>query len=324
MFRLKQELIEDLISQKTLLQEMNSILKKHVYDLEANVTQIKYDISEKKKTIEELQDDKKILTELARKEPHQNKTLRNVTIVTALGLAIFIFISYLPSDLLAYYNFNANTQFKTEYLIQNLKGDTVATWKSWNLVSGQVLNINIVDANHISLDKLDAIKSAILDKNTVNVDNSLLHKGSIGTASTYYLGWQGALENISHNPTKFQIPTKFNIIESPNGSGDITIFLTNLENTDGYTGYTKSITDGNQIVKSSITIYNVDSLTPQQLAAIVRHEFGHAMGLAHSTDPEDLMHATIQTDYPFISKCDTNAIKALYDGKELGNVECRT
>ena len=169
--------MEDLISQKTLLQEMNSVLKKHVQELEVSVTQIKYDISEKKKIIEELREDKKILTELTRKEPRQNKTLRNVTIITALGLSIFIFISYVPSDLLAHYNFNANTQFKTEYLIQNLKGDTVATWKSWNLVSGQVLNVNIVDANKISQDKLDAIKSAILDEKSVNIDNSLLRKG---------------------------------------------------------------------------------------------------------------------------------------------------
>ncbi len=55
----------------------------------------------------------------------------------------------------------------------------------------------------------------------------------------------------------------------------------------------------------------------------MRHEFGHAMGLAHSTASEDLMHATIQTDYPYISQCDIDAITGLYNGDQRSQVVCQ-
>jgi predicted Zn-dependent protease len=109
----------------------------------------------------------------------------------------------------------------------------------------------------------------------------------------------------------------------PNGAGDIVITLTNDINPDGLSGFTKSTADGNQILKSTITIYNANQLSDTQLAAITRHEFGHAMGLAHSTAVEDLMHATIQTDYPYISQCDIDAVTGLYDGKKQSAVICQ-
>ncbi|HZS73386.1 MAG TPA: matrixin family metalloprotease, partial [Candidatus Nitrosotalea sp.] len=120
----------------------------------------------------------------------------------------------------------------------------------------------------------------------------------------------------------FHIPTKFNIIQSPTEEGDITIVLSTLESPDGYSGYTKSITDGEETLKSTITIYNVGDMSAERLGAVVRHEFGHALGLGHATDQEDLMHYVIQTDFPFVSDCDINAVKDLYDGKELSDIPC--
>ena len=116
------------------------------------------------------------------------------------------------------------------------------------------------------------------------------------------------------------------IIESPTGAGDITIRLTSDESGDGYSGFTKSIADSSQhqILKSQITIYKADKLSNEQFKTILRHEFGHALGLAHSSDPEDLMHATIQTEYPYISQCDIDAIKSLYNGNGKSQVTCQT
>ncbi|CUR52188.1 Peptidase M10A and M12B matrixin and adamalysin [Nitrosotalea devaniterrae] len=318
---MKQELFEDLASQKTLLKEMNSELKKRVSEMEAGTIHLRHDISEKEKIIDDLRADKKVLTGLLKSEPRKNKILRNVTIVAALGLAMFIFISYVPSDLQSFYNSN-NGPLKTQYLIQNLKGSTVDTWKPWHLVNNQPLIINIINANAISKEKLDAIKEAILSEESVKIDNSLLEKGPVGTVSVYYKGWQGAVQNMQNDKTKFHVPTKFNIIESPSEEGDITIALSNLENPDGLSGYTKSITDGQETLKSVITIYNVGELSPERLGAVVRHEFGHALGLGHSSDQEDLMHYVIETNFPFVSDCDVNAVKDLYDGKEMTDVAC--
>ena len=318
---MRQELFDDLVSQKTLLTEINSELKKRLDDIETGTTHLERDISEKERIIDELRQDKKVLTGLLKSEPRKNKIFRNVTIVAALGLAMFIFISYVPSDLQSFYNSN-NGPLKTQYLIQNLQGNTMDAWKPWHLVNDQPLIINIVNADTVSKEKLDAIKSAILSEESVKIDNSLLDKGPVGTVSVYYKGWQGAILNMQSDKTKFHIPTKFNIIQSPSEEGDITIVLSALENPDGYSGYTKSITDGQETLKSTITVYNVGEISPERLGTVVRHEFGHALGLGHATDQEDLMHYVIETDFPFVSDCDINAVKDLYDGKEMSDVSC--
>ena len=77
-------------------------------------------------------------------------------------------------------------------------------------------------------------------------------------------------------------------------------------------------------LKSDITIFDVDNLTDNQLTTITRHEFGHALGLAHSTAFEDLMAQTVITEYPYISECDVDAIILLYDGGKSSQVVCET
>lgn len=316
---MKHELIEDLVSQKTLLREMNSELKNRLQNIEKNSVHLNHDLLEKKRTIEELREDKKVLADLLKSEPRK-RILRNITIIIALGLAVFIFISYIPSDLQSYYNSN-HAPLKTLYLIQNLKSNTMNAWRPWHIVNNQALNVNIVNPDKISKEKITAIKEAILSEESVKIDNSLLDKGPVGTVSTYYKGWQGAMQNEPIN-TKFHIPNKFNIIESPNGEGDITITLSSLENPDGYSRYTKTTIDDQEILKASIIIYNVNNLTPERLADIVRHEFGHALGLGHSSDQEDLMYQIIQTNFPFISDCDINTVNDLYAGKNLNQMSC--
>lgn len=213
--------------------------------------------------------------------------------------------------------------YNSPFTIQNLRGDVVNTYVSWNLVSGRVLNVNIQDQAGLSPDQLLAVKNAILSTETITLDNSLVNKGPSGTSLVYYKGWQGALTYAATKSTSLYIPQKFNIIDDPNSVGDIIVILTNDVNPDGLSGYTRDTADGNQILKSTITIYSASHLSAAQLGAIMRHEFGHAMGLAHSTASEDLMHATIQTDYPYISQCDIDAITGLYNGDQRSQVVCQ-
>ncbi len=211
---------------------------------------------------------------------------------------------------------------KGGYVIQNLRGDVTSTWLAWNIVEGRELQIQIVDQAHMSNEELDAVKNAILSTKTIELDDSLLHKGPAGFTSTYYEGWKGAAMAASQTETMFYIPTEFKIVNSKKGIADITIILTELKSGDGYSGFTKSISDDNHILMSQITIYDADKLTTQEIATIVRHEFGHALGLAHSTATEDLMAPTIQTGYPYISGCDVDALRALYDGNKQSQVVC--
>jgi len=212
----------------------------------------------------------------------------------------------------------------TGYTIQNLRGDTIDTWLAWRIVEGDTLRVNLLNGQKYEREKIEAIKNALLSEEAIEIDNSLLHKGLQGTTSTHYIGWFGALKKAAEKDTQLTIPTKIEFIESERGEGDITIELVDAIHPDGFSGWTNSIADEsqNQILKSRITIYDSDNLSPPQMEAIVRHELGHAFGLAHTTAPEDLMYANIQTQFPYISECDMDGIQGLYDGSKKSQLVC--
>ena len=277
--------------------------------------------------IQELQQEKILLAKLAKEKEIRFKLSKkyyvSIALIVVVASSSFIVYSFYQNQVLLEAMKVPLGNYNSKYVIQNLKGDTIDTWLSWRLLEGQILHVNMVNAYLVSQDKIDAIKSAILSEDVVELDDSLLHKGPKGTSSTYYKGWGGALKKTSEHNTKFHLPQKFSIIEAPAEEAEVTIMLSNEKDGDGYSGYTKSISDNNQILKTTITIYEIDKLSSSQLSAITRHEFGHALGLAHSTAPEDLMHDVIKTDYPYISDCDIDAIASLYDGSKNSEVVCQ-
>lgn len=209
------------------------------------------------------------------------------------------------------------------YVIQNIKGDTIDTWLSWRITDGQTLYVNIHGAEEFPR-QTELIKDAIFSEEVYEIDDSLTGKGSAGETSLYYPGWAGAMKAASAEVTVFPIPTNFEVVESDVGAGDITIKLVDYASADGYGGFTKSIADENQnqILKSEITVYDVNNLTDEQFTTIIRHELGHAFGLAHATAPEDLMAPNMVDEFPYISECDVDAITSLYNHGRLSTVVC--
>jgi len=218
---------------------------------------------------------------------------------------------------------NAEDELKSKHLIQNLKGDKIDTHLSWRLVEGAILHVNILNADEFP-EIAEVIKDALLSESILKIDNSLLHKGPKGTTSTYYEGWKGALEAASKRDTELYIPINFDILQSRSGEGEILIELSSMNSADGFSGFTRTIVDDSQsqILKSYITLYDVDTLSKSQANKLILHEFGHAFGLAHSTAPEDLMHPIIIAEYPYISPCNIDAIVSLYDEVKSSQVIC--
>lgn len=210
--------------------------------------------------------------------------------------------------------------FNSEYIVENLRGDTMDFYRYWKMSQDTSLSVNILNPIAISNESIEIIKNTILSTETIDIEDSLLHKGPKNYYSTYYLGWKGALEVIPE--TKIPHPKNFEITNSPNSNGDIIVILSNIKDSSGFNGYTKTVLEGEEIVKAFITIYDVDSLSKSQLGTIMRHEFGHALGLGHSSAPEDLMAPIIDMTYPYISQCNIMAISDLYNEKSNGSTTC--
>jgi len=125
----------------------------------------------------------------------------------------------------------------------------------------------------------------------------------------------------AETPTQFFIPVGFEVTDK-GGIGDINIKLENAVNPDGFSGWTSSIVDeiNNQILKSDITIYQTNDYSDNQLAAVFRHEIGHALGLAHSTAPEDLMAPTMTTEFPHISNHRKSICEFIHEDSDNINI----
>lgn len=215
-----------------------------------------------------------------------------------------------------------NEPYKESYLIENLRGDFIGTNIAWRLPEDEPFHIHILGSNLVSDEKLKAIESAILSLDHIELDDTLIHRELVeGNKSKYYAGWRGAIESIEEK-TFFEMPKKFHVHAINATDGHVIIRLTNLKDPDSINANTRSVVDkdSNRILQSTITIYEADSTSAEGLAIIMRHEFGHALGLAHSTDPDDLMYQKIQTVYPYISDCDIEALQNLYDGKQNGTI----
>ncbi len=212
----------------------------------------------------------------------------------------------------------------SSYIIENLQGSTIDTWATWNKSPGESLHVTIVNSNLVSDSKIQAIKDAILSKETIIIKNLQSGQNSSDVNSVYYKGWEGALEKVSQQNSSTPVPTVFDITQSDKAVGDIVIILsTNLEG-DGALGFTKSIADmeHHQLLKSFITIFDVKDLSDRDLGDITRHEFGHALGLGHSSDPEDLMNDKFHADRAYISPCDLDALASLYGGNGSKQIQC--
>jgi len=254
-----------------------------------------------------------------------NKKYYKAIIFSAIAIAVIAGVYSIMFVEIAGKQYRIQIEPQTSgYTVQNLKGDKITTWLAWKLAEGDTLYINILNSENYEPEIIDAVKRTIMSDEIFEIDNSLLFKGPQGTTEFYYVGWKGALEKAAESNTEFYIPSKIEVLESASGEGDITIELVNYANADGFAGWANSIADEsqNQILKTRITIFDADKLTPVEMETVVRHELGHAFGLAHTEASEDLMAPVITTEYPYISPCDIAAIVSLYDGSETSEITC--
>lgn len=234
-----------------------------------------------------------------------------VIAIVSVSMVAFAYVTQSPVP---------QTPLKSQFLIENLKGDSVDTWINWKVPKEESFHIHVEESPYLTQERLRVIEEVINSKEIVELPDSTNPSSKLA----YYKGWAGAIESANKINTKYSIPIHFHTTTTTDGVGNIIIKLSNLSDPDGYSGYTKLFVDEqyHQILKATVTIYGIDSLSNTDLEVITRHELGHAFGLAHSTATEDLMAPTITTNYPYISPCNIDALVGLYDGKSKSKVTC--
>lgn len=244
----------------------------------------------------------------SKKLPRNNVTKLSIPCVLVAGLILFFGSTNHIAGFISNPIFDDDKNILTSgYVVQNLKGDTVGLFHSWNIPESRTLYVNIVNSNILDDDKIQIIKDVVLSEKSVKLSSN-------SNASLYFYGWKGAINQASLIPTKYTIPSSFTVTENDSTNGDISIILSTLESPDGYSGFTKSTVEDGHILKSVVTIYKANQLSSAELETITRHELGHALGVIHSSNQNDLMYPQISAEPPLISECDVSALQSLYDG----------
>lgn len=297
------EQVQDLELQRILLQEINEKLKQQKSEYEKHYRET---------TLRQIPNVVMLYQQIA-KSDRQQMYLQIFLAVTSLAIISFTMSYFMPQD------HTQNSQLDSFFIIENLRGDKIGINTHLTLDDSKVA-VRIINNAGLDDSVINAAKSAIISDKHVELDGKVTHKTPAGQMSTYYLGWSGALNSID-KPTKHIVPKSFVFSES--GNEKITIEFVRYHNPDGYDGMTRSFLsqDQSSIEKSHITIYNANEKSASQIETIILHEFGHALGLKHSSDPDDLMASSITTAYPFISQCAVEGLFYLYDG--IANEEYR-
>lgn len=290
-------LTREIEQENLLLYEINKLLDSTKEDLETNVMQLQTRIEEKKFNLNESEQQNKILHAIIEENTTRKVNHRHI-LIASLSIALVISVLVIQDPMR-----EESNSLRTGYFTYNLKGDQIEATSKWDKPEGIPIRVYIENLATLPDNKIQIIKDAIYSKEIIQIDDSLTHKAPSGEKSHFYLGWNGILDDSSLPLVDFA---------SSKIDADVIVSLIRTKNMDGYSGWTESTIKNDEILHSQVTIFNSNELSEQNLGTITRHEFGHVLGLGHSTDPDDLMSPTINTSLPYISECARDTLISLY------------
>ena len=211
--------------------------------------------------------------------------------ITIIGIFLMMFLIFFPI-----------TAKSSELL-------TIKTYLPWESLEHKTLYVSIIKETQLSADQLVNIKRPITGFGTVKFNDS-----------ETFVSWNEALQTVSQYKTNISLPKNIVLVEDDNEEADVVIYVTDQKNPI-FSGYTANVIEHKTIVKSNIIIYDINNLTDQQISSIVRHEFGHALGIKYSDFADDLMFGTVPVP-SYVSECHLTALLELYNGNIKNSSSC--
>ncbi len=164
---------------------------------------------------------------------------------------------------------------------------------SW-ISSDEFIPVIIKSDDYVTKEHLNSINNVIYS-NKIQIEDS----------EKYYFGWNIAIKD--HEEITNQKIPKLEIKEEVKNVRHIVINLTSDPNII-LDGHTKLYFKNDSITHAEINIYNLEQFEKRDLESLLRHEFGHALGLGHTTNPWDLMYPSISIKQDLISNFDLDRL----------------
>ncbi len=150
----------------------------------------------------------------------------------------------------------------------------------------------------------DRLKDDVL---TFHINNNIYQKDTLVRDS--FDEWNSKLENV-----------KFMEVQDLSDADVLIIFEQKGEET---IGQTTTVIDGKGFikrVKMHISVINEESINEDILRLVLKHEIGHALGLAHSNF-HDLMNPLVNYQNKVITKCEIDAVRLANNWKFAENLQ---
>ena len=119
-----------------------------------------------------------------------------IAVVVSIG---FVGYSYYENQVITKVASHDMSNYNSNYVLQNLQGETVDTWVSWNIEDGRIIHVHVVNEAKVSQDLINAIEDAIISTKAVAIDDSQTGIGPKGTSSVYYVGGKVLLNKLQQN-----------------------------------------------------------------------------------------------------------------------------
>ena len=242
---------------------------------------------------------------------NKSNTLTNSLLISVIIIAVIGFSITYVTNLETTNPIEEEITLNTGYQVQNLKGDSLSTYIGWKAKTNILYYIE--GASRYTEEQIQPIHDVILSDETLDIPNKFLNKLPSDGTTKFYKGWINVANELRAFTEKAGGEPVIMEYVTTKAIADIVIELVNSPHPEGYAGWTTSVVDQstNEVVQSKITLYNFDKLSKVQVETLMRHEAGHVIGLAHSTDPNDLMYPVITTPFPYISPCGIASLKAV-------------